>query len=346
MMTMPAEGNTVSEHLADPPSPLNAPDRKAFVHRFGFLLVPRFSYIAFASAIEPLRMANMVARRPLFTAITCTPDGNAVQASNGVRTVPDRGLRDLPPVHTLFVCGPNPIEFPHERRLAGRLRRLAGRGTNLGGIDTGSYLLARAGLLDGYRCTIHWQDLPSLMSDFPRMIVSERLFEIDRGRYTCSGGTAAMDMMLQLVSKLSEDAAITAAAADLLVHERIRNTRDRQRIPLRHRLGPGQDRLSGAAALMEANIEEPMQLGEIAAYLGVTQRQLERLFQSRLGSTPVAYYMAIRLNRARQLLHQTSAPIGEIAERCGFNSSAHFSRRYRRHFGITPRQDRAPGGRE
>ena len=326
------------------PSPLNDATARAASHPYAFLLVPGFSYIAFASAIEPLRMANMVAGEARFGALTCSIDGAPVVASNGVRTEVDHAIDVLPRTPALFVCGPNPIAFPEERRLMRWLRQRADAGTALGGIDTGSYLLARAGLLDGFRCTIHWQDLPSLTTDFPGIIASEHVFEIDRGRYTCSGGTAAMDMMLQLVADATGDAGISAAAADLLVHERVRDERDHQRIPLRHRVGPGHERLSGAVALMEANVEEPMRLYEIAGYIGVTERQLERLFEAQLATTPSRFYMGIRLARARRLLLHTTASISDVAHRSGFQSGAHFSRRYRAHFGITPRGDRDRAG--
>lgn len=329
--------------LVATPSPLNDAASRA-QHAHAFLLVPGFSYIAFASAIEPLRMANMVAADALFGALTCSLDGAPVVASNGVRTEVDHAIDALPRTRGLFVCGPNPIVFPQERRLRRWLRQRAAAGAALGGIDTGSYLLARAGLLDGFRCTIHWQDLPSLTAAFPGIVASEHVFEIDRGRYTCSGGTAAMDMMLQVVADSDADPAIAATAAELLVHERMRDQRDAQRIPLRHRVGPGHDRLTGAVALMEANVAEPMQLREIAGYIGVTGRQLERLFEAQLATTPSRFYMAIRLARARRLLLHTTASIGDIAHRSGFRSGAHFSRRYRDHFGITPRDDRAQAG--
>ena len=328
------------ERMTTPPEPLNGVVANAASYRTAFLLVERFSGIAFAAAIEPLRMINMVAGEPLVAAVTCTPDGAAVAASNGVRTLPDHALDELPPVDAVFVCGPNPMRFPDERRLVRGLHRLAQQGVALGGIDTGSYLLARAGLLDGYRCTIHWQDLGSLNADFPRVIASERVFEIDRDRATCSGGTAAMDMMLQLVGNRLGEATLTAAAADLLVHERQRDARDRQRVPLRHRIGTRHPRLSSAVAIMEANIAEPVAIAEIARHLQLSERQLERLFAGQLGTTPSAFYLAIRLGYARQLLHGTAASVADIAWRCGFRSAAHFSRRFRAHFGIPPREDR------
>jgi transcriptional regulator GlxA family with amidase domain len=339
-MTATREQPEPVAHGAAPPAPLNGAAAAAAPYRVALLLVPGFSYIAFASAIEPLRMANMVAHETLFGALTCSPDGESVEASNGVRTAVDCALEDLPALTALFVCGPNPIEFPNERRLIHWLRRISGRGTALGGIDTGSWLLARAGLLDGYRCTIHWQDLPSLTADFPRIVASDQVFEIDRQRYTCSGGTAAMDMMLQFVTETCGDGTTGPGAADLLVHERVRDQHDRQRIPLRHRIGTGQERLSGAVALMEANVEEPMQLSEIAGYIGVSERQLERLFENHLATTPTGFYMGVRLARARQMLLHTTASVTEIAHRSGFRSPAHFSRRYRGYFGVSPREDR------
>ncbi len=345
-MTTTREPPEPGAHGAAAPAPLNGATFDAAPHRVAFLLVPGFSYVAFASAIEPLRMANMVAHESLFGALTCSPEGEPVVASNGVRTEVDCAIDDLPALTALFLCGPNPIEFPNERRLIHWLRRTAGRGTALGGIDTGSWLLARAGLLDGYRCTIHWENLPSLTADFPRIIASEHVFEVDRQRYTCSGGTAAMDMMLQFISGACGDGTTGPAAADLLIHERVRDRNDRQRIPLRHRIGTGQDRLSGAVALMEANVEEPMQLSEIAGYTGVSERQLERLFEAHLATTPTAFYMGVRLARARQLLLHTTASVTEIAHRSGFRSPAHFSRRYRGYFGVSPRDDRKGPDRE
>lgn len=341
-MTPPHPANLHAlEHLAGPPSPLNGADTAQAPHRFAFLLVPGFSYIGFASAIEPLRLANMVADEPCFAAVTCSIHGDGVAASNGITTVPDHAIDDLPDAHALFVCGPNPIHFPQEQRLVRWLRRLSGNGVALGGIDTGSYLLAQAALLNGYRCTIHWQDMPTLMSRFPRIIVSEHIFELDRQRYTCSGGTAAMDMMLGLIGQYTGKPEIAAAAADLLVHERVRDRLDRQRIPLRHRVGTTQAALSGAVVLMEANIEEPMHLPEIAGHVGISERQLERLFDAALGYTPSEFYMELRLARARQLLLHTEGKISDVAFQCGFRSAAHFSKRYSAFFGVTPRQDRA-----
>ncbi|WP_440997413.1 GlxA family transcriptional regulator [Arhodomonas sp. SL1] len=330
----------IPEHLAGSPRPLNALDNGHNAERFGFLLVPGFTYVGFACAVEPLRLANMVAGEARFEAVTATPDGAPVRASNGVLTAPDFSIRELPPLDALFVCGPNPIAYPDERRLVGWLRMLAGRRVALGGIDTGSYLLARAGLLDGYRCTIHWQDREEMLSRFPDIVVSNHLFELDGDRYTSSGGTAAMDMMLQLIARRDDSGRLAAAVADLLVHDRVRDDREPQRVPLRQRLGTSQPRLREAIMIMEANIEEPLRLNELAGHVGLSERQLERLFRRHLDCPPSQYYMELRLNTARQRLLFSEESVTEVARSCGFLSGSHFTRRYTALFGISPSEER------
>lgn len=309
-------------------------------HRIGFLLVPGFSHIAFACAIEPLRMANMAAGRTLYEAVTASVDGASVAASNGVRTQPDYAIQDLPAPSTLLICGPNPIEFPDERRLIHWLHRLAARRVRLGGVDTGSVLLARARLLNGYRCTIHWQDRESMLINFPDIIVSDHLYEIDRDRMTSGGGTAAMDMMLHYMSLIDQSDDITAAAAELLVHDRIRIGRESQRLPLVHLLGRAQPKLRDAVSIMEANIEHPLSIGEIADHTALSERQLERLFVAELKSTPTEHYLHLRLSAAQtQLLHSNES-IAEVARNCGFNSGSYFARCYRSKYRTTPSQER------
>lgn len=308
--------------------------------RFGFLLVPNFTFIGFASAIEPLRMANMVAGERLYEMPTITADGQPVAASNGVRILPDYAINNAPSLDALFVCGPNPILLTGDKPLLNWLRKLAYEGIPLGGICTGSHMLARARLLKGYRCTIHWEDMESLVDRFPGIVVSSNLFEIDRDRYTCSGGTAPMDMMFELIRRRPGGKELIASVSDLLVCERVRSAGDRQRIPLRHQLGTAQPKLAEIVALMEANLEEPLSLDELAHHAGVSLRQLERLFHDYLHRTPTQYYMELRLTRARQLLLRSEASISDIALACGFVSLPHFSRRYSNLFGLSPQKER------
>jgi transcriptional regulator GlxA family with amidase domain len=275
---------------------------------YGFLQVPNYSMIAFSSAIEPLRMANRDAGRELYRWSVYTIDGLPEKASNGLEITPDGSIESADDISILFVCGGSDIVEAWSKQLQFALRRIAKRsGMKLGALCTGSYLLARAGLLDGYRCTIHWENIASLREDFPEVVVTDDLFLIDRDRFMC---------------------------------ERIRSSDDRQRIPLHLALGSNQPKLTEAVTLMEANIEEPISLDELSSYVGISRRQLERLFQKHLNCVPTRYYLNLRLNRARLLLLQTSKSIVDIALACGFISAPHFSKCYRDLFGIPPRDER------
>lgn len=311
------------------------------VKTFGFLIMPNFTTIGLASAVETLRMANLAACRPVFRSVLIAAQEGPVTASNGMRVLPDCTLGDAPALDVLLVVGPNPIERgPATGAHIRWLRERARQRLPIGGICTGSYLLAKAGLLDGYRCTIHWEDLPTLRARFPNIICSQQLFELDRDRYTCSGGVAAIDMMLQLVAREPGGQAIAAKAAELLLCDRVRSERERQRVSLRTLLGTAQPRLSQVVAIMEANLEEPLAPSELANLTGITVRQLERLFKHQLQRTPTRYYQELRLTHARQLLLQGDAPVGDVALACGFGSAAHFSKAYSRLFGVSPSAQR------
>ncbi|MQG94975.1 GlxA family transcriptional regulator [Pseudomonas sp. MN1F] len=309
---------------------------------FGFLVLPNFTTIGLASAVETLRMANLAARHPLYRTVLIAASPEPVVASNGMRVLPDHTIADAPALDALFVVGANPIDRSRggTRPLIDWLRQLARQRLPLGGICTGSYLLAKAELLDGYRCTIHWEDLQTLQEHFPDIVISSQLFELDRDRFTCSGGVAAMDMMLQLVARQAGGQDIAAKAAELLLCDRVRGERERQRVPLRTLLGSAQPKLSQVVAIMEANLEEPLALEELANLNEVTVRQLERLFHKYLQRTPSQYYLELRLSRARELLLRSDVQVREVALACGFSSPAHFSKSYSRFFGLSPLGER------
>jgi transcriptional regulator GlxA family with amidase domain len=309
--------------------------------RFGFLLIPEFTLIAFSAAIEPLRMANRLARQTLYEYSLFTLDGAPVSASNGLAVTPVAALGGDEDLDCLLVCAGTSFDSALEPALKPRLRQLVRRGIALGGICTGSYLLARGGFLNGYRCTIHWENISDMHEEFPELVVSSELFEIDRDRYTASGGTAPMDMVLTLI-KRRHGLELATAISEEFVCERIRGPNDRQRVPLRHRFGSSQPKLVEAVELMESNIEEPMSLDELARHVGISRRQLERLFQKHLNCVPTRYYLELRLQRARQLLLKTSKSIVDIAFSCGFVSAPHFSKCYRDYFGKPPREERRP----
>ena len=306
---------------------------------FGFFLVPNYSMIAFSSAIEPLRMANRDAGRDLYRWSIYTIDGLPEKASNSLEITPDDRIDNATDVSILFVCGGADIADAWSKPLQQSLRRFAKRNHALGALCTGSYLLARAGLLDGYRCTIHWENIASLREEFPSVQVSDDLFVFDRDRISCAGGQSSMDMMLKLIHDRHGNKIVTRISEQFIC-ERIRSSDDRQRIPLHLALGSNQPKLTEAVTLMEANIEEPISLDELSNYVGISRRQLERLFQKHLNCVPTRYYLKLRLNRARLLLLQTSKSIVDIALACGFISAPHFSKCYRDLFGIPPRDER------
>ena len=307
-------------------------------YRFGFLMVPKFSLGALSSAIEPLRLANYVSGQRLYEWHTVSMDGNAVASSAGIVVAADLSVADADArLSTVFVCGGIETHRFENARLATWLRQIERRGTNIGALCTGSHILARLGLLDGYRCTIHWENLPGFAEDFPNIDVSEDIFVIDRNRYTCAGGMASSDMMLSFINR-DHGYELAAAVSEALMCERIRGEDDHQRMALRLRLAVSQPRLLSSINVMSENIEAPLSQTELAHEIGLSTRQLERLFLKYLNCTPSRYYLDMRLNRARALLQQTCMSVTNVALASGFVSASHFSKSYRVHFGHAPRE--------
>lgn len=305
-----------------------------------FLLVPNFSMMAFTSAIEPLRAANRKANRTLYTWRTIGCEGSPTVASNGVPVVTDATLDTPVPVpHAVVVCAGLEVETYRNKAVYAWLRRMAVKGAALSGVCTGPLILARAGLLDGYRCTIHWENMESFVEEFPELDVMGTLFEIDRNRFTCSGGTAALDMVLHLVAR-DHSKELAMAAAEQMLHTLVRPPDDPQRMNLVYRTGIHHPKLLAAIAAMEAHLETPLASDDVASLVGVSPRQLERLFRTYLGTPPSKYYLQLRLKRANHLLAQTSMSVTQVAVACGFTSASHFTRSYRARFGITPRTGR------
>ncbi|NQW00545.1 MAG: GlxA family transcriptional regulator [Rhodospirillales bacterium] len=308
-------------------------------HRFGFFLVPDFSMMAFTSAVEPLRLANRVSGTTLYSGATYSLDGNPVSASNGVEINVDGDINSAQNLHTVIVCAGIDVHLHCDKRLISRLRHMASHGTAIGGVCTASHILAKAGLLDGCSCTIHWENLTALAEEFPDLEVTSELFEIHRNRFTCAGGTAALDMMLHWIS-LFRGNKLAADVADEMLHHRIRDGSEKQRMELRNRLGVSHPKLLAVVSLMEENLEEPMTCSGLAKQVGLSTRQLERLFQKYMHNAPTRYYLELRLSRARFLLRQTSLPVLSIALAAGFVSASHFSKCYREFYGRTPSEER------
>ncbi len=305
----------------------------------GFLLIPDFALLPYASSIEPLRAANVLSGRELYRWSHISIDGAPASASNGVAIAADAGVGAALQLDYLFVCaGGNPALFRHQPSFAW-LRKLARRGVRIGGVSGGPYLLARANLLSGYRFTIHWEHAPALLEEHPALDLRRSLYEIDRDRLTCGGGTAPLDMMHAVIAR-EHGSELALAVSEWFLQTQVREGAGPQRMPLRERLGIAHAPLLRAIACMEQTLESPVPRAELARLAQVSLRQLERLFRQHLGRSLGAHYLALRLDRARDLLRQTSLSVLEIALACGFASPSHFSRAYSARFEHPPRAER------
>jgi AraC family transcriptional regulator, glycine betaine-responsive activator len=321
-----------------PAEPVRAPTRP--LYRVGFYLVPNFPMMAFAAAIEPLRAANRLSGEKLFDWRLFSRDGEPVRASNGIGIAAHGSIRDAPVLDLLLVCA-GVQEASLEDRIAHKwLRDLARSGVAIGGISLGAYMLAYAGLLDRRRCALHWESLAAFAERFPRIRTTTEIFVIDGNRYTCSGGTAALDMMLQIIMD-REGRALANDVSEQFINPRIRGTQDSQRMAIQSRLGVANEKLIAAIAMMEAAHDEPRPVQEIAAEVELSTRQVQRLFAKYLRSSPSHFYLKVRLDRARAMLLQTTKPILDVAVACGFASASHFSRCYREVYGHKPSDERA-----
>ena len=309
--------------------------------KIGFLLLNEFSLLAFASAIEPLRAVNRQSGKPIFEWMVASPNGVSSTASNGVEVHANTDPENLQRCRIVFVCAGVNVRGNTSKTILNLIRKLDRNGAIIGAICTGTYVMAAAGLLSGHRCTIHWENIDGLAEEFQELEITTDLFEIDRNRVTCSGGTAALDMMLNLISQ-SHGTQLAAGVSDQFIHDRIREPTDRQRMELRSRIGVSHPKLLAVVKTMEDNLEEPLPQTAIARETGLSTRQLERLFRKYLNTTPTRYYLNLRLARARHLLRQTSMSILSVALACGFVSASHFSKCYRECYKRTPRAERSP----
>jgi transcriptional regulator GlxA family with amidase domain len=313
------------------------------VTRVGFLMLNEFTMIAFSSAIEVLRMANYLSGKPLYSWCVISPDGQPVASSNGLALAPTSTYETAGPLDLVFVCGGTSVTRFVDDQVLALLRRIADDKVILGGLCTGTYALVKAGLLNGYQAAIHWENLSALLEAHTKVKFVEELFVIDRDRITCTGGIAPVDMMLTVVRERCGKT-LVAEISEQFILEQVRDSKYRQHIPLAARMGCNHKALMEVAALMEANIEEPLSLEELSQLAGLSQRHLQRMFREALDVTPSHYYLDLRLRRARELLLQTEMSITSITVACGFQSACHFSKSYRAQFGKPPSSERRPQG--
>jgi transcriptional regulator GlxA family with amidase domain len=301
----------------------------------GLFLVPNFALASLSAATEPLRMANRVAGRPLYAWHIIGVDDRPIISNAGVSVCPSLTIDQADDMAIgLVIASRESLDYDEER-VRVWLRKLAACGAVVGGIGCGAFVLARAGLLEGYRCTTHWEQAEKFARAFPSVVVTGDLYCIDRDRITSAGLFSAIDLMLALIAQRhGQDLAI--AAADQLVHTHIRAPREHHRMPVQWRYRVSDKRVARALALMEKHLEHPLSTKEITRQAHVSARQLERLFREHLDSTPMQFYLQMRLRRAEGLLRTTDLSVAAIAMQCGFSSASHLARLFRRHFGLKP----------
>jgi len=313
--------------------------------RFTFYLLDGFTLHAFSAAVEALRLANAVAGRPVYDWHVVTGDGQPVSSACGTRIACGAALAEARTWlhHTvqsrlIVVCGGRTAP-PEDRALEAWLRLSRRNRIALAGIAGGVYCLARTGLADGHRCSVHWEHFPDFSERFFAVDTRQSGYEIDGGLYTCAGGNAPFDMLLRIVEEdLGPD--VVNRVCELSLSERVREAGERQRLPLQTRLGIDNPVLIRIIDQMEANLAEPLKLADMAPASGLSRRQMERLFQREMGRSPARYYLDMRLERAHLLLLSSSQAVIDIAMACGFSSASHFSRTYRERHGCTPQATR------
>lgn len=303
--------------------------------RIGFLLLDGFTMIAFANAIEPFRMANYVSGRNLYSWRLAGLNGNRTAASNGLYIEHTHLQETLTKCSLVFICG----GYETGRFLSSSCRylieRLAQQGVELAGICTGALAMADAGVLDGRRASIHWENKIAAQESYPAVQFNHQIYTLDNGRYTCSGGTAALDLSLQII-RASHGAQLAGEIAEQFLIDHWREAGSYQHLPKPERIRPGYQHVMDAVSLMHNHLEEPLSQEDICLLIGVSTRQLQRLFRQYNMHSPADYYLNLRLQRGRELLQQTFMSVTDIALACGFTSLASFSKAYKRHYQTTP----------
>jgi AraC family carnitine catabolism transcriptional activator len=309
-------------------------------HHIAFVVLPDFSNMGLALAIEPLFVANWLSQKQLFRWSILSLDGLSVRASNGMHLPVDGALGEIGTYRTVIVVASfNVKAHAEDQRLLNWLRRMARFGADMGAIETGSEILAAAHLLDGHPAAVHWDNLDGFQERYPDVEASAQLFTLGRGRMTSAGATAILDMMLRWIGEQADPHLATEIAQHFLM-PRQRHPHQEQNAPETGIDSIANQKVQQALQIMQQTTDEPLLCHEIAARVGLSERQLQRHFQRHVGMSLARQYLQFRLAKAHKLLQQTDLPVTEIAISSGFGSLENFSRTYRRHFGCSPSVDR------
>ena len=307
--------------------------------RFVFVLIENFTLLSFSSALDALRIANRMSGKKLYDWTFIGENEEIVSCSAGTQFKLDNSLIELHRDDTVLLCGGTAIQESTTKKLIGWLRREARRGLVIGGLCTAAYPMAKAGLLDDKKATIHWENQDSFAEEFLEVELTKTVFVCDGNRYTTAGGTSSIDLLLKIIADQHGEE-LANAVADQMIYSSIRTDQDTQRLSVPTRIGVRHPKLSKVIQMMEINIEEPISPSILAKDVGMSTRQLERLFRRYLDRSPKRYYMELRLQKARNLLLQTDMSVITVALACGFASPSHFSKCYRAHYDTTPYRER------
>lgn len=303
------------------------------------MIFDRFPMMAFSSIVEPLRAANVLAGQALYSWIVVGPSHQPVEASNGISITPRFAVADAPAVNRIAICSGGDADHLHSHEAVAWIRRSLRTGAAIGSVADGAFFLARAGLLDGHACTLHWTSQSAFKEAFPDIELRRDLYVIDRRRFTSAGGIGSLDMMLEIIAG-DHGAELAAGVAEWFVHSPLRSSVDRKLMPVRLRTGVRDELVLSAIAIMEDEVEERLGILALARRLGVSSDKLERSFRAELATSPSGYYRRLRLRRAADLLAHSTLPVRDVALACGFVSMSSFARAFRHEHGRTPGQFR------
>jgi AraC family carnitine catabolism transcriptional activator len=302
---------------------------------YAFILVPGFTFLALASAVEPLRISNQLSQQPLYRWRLMSESGEPVASSSGIPVGVDGPVAPLEKGVRLFVCAGNPAMAAAVPAVVAAVQRHDRFGGAVGGICTGAVALARAGLLTGRRFTLHWENQPGFAETFPDLFPTPNRFETDGRLMTCGGGAAATDMMLSIIAA-DHGADFAAMVSDMCLRTVLPGVEPAQRSSMAALMSSRNPVLIAVVHLMNRHIDNPLSMDDLADAAGYSRRHLERLFRDATGKTPGEFYRGLRLDRGRNLLATTDLTLMEVATACGFESVPHFSKSFRKRFGMAP----------
>ncbi len=305
------------------------------VYKIGILTLDGFPLMSYASVVEPLRAANLLSQKTLYEVVDITPTENGVRSSSGILITGKSTLAENTKFDIVFVIAGGDPFLVDNKKLFGWLNRLTILGTIIGGISGGPVILAKAGIMGDRRMTVHWEHAEGLLELGHKVILERSLYVFDRDRMTCAGGTAPLDMMLALISS-QQGAVFAQFVSDWFVHAEIRPSGGAQRGSLANRIGTSNASVLSTVELMENHIADPLTLLDLARLVGISERQLNRIFKKNLGRSTMVYYRSIRLGKAKNLLRNSNLKISEIAEATGFSNQSHLTGLFSDFYGYVP----------